>query len=528
MPFDDQILLLPRRSYWDWLQACRSYLLTFGPNATPDPGVAARYMAPRQVVTFPRFDGAFPEIGDPLEWLRLQAVGVRLDPIKAATPAAMAEAVGQRVQENDRYGARRRSFHLVWPTDFAVVTQPFGVNPMVYRRYGMPGHEGIDFRALTNTNIYAGADGEVYEVYTDPKHHAYGVHIRIQHEDGYKTVYAHLARALVRKGEPVRAGQLIGRADSTGNSSAAHLHLSLKRDGATARQETNFPKDIIDPTPFLVWPAPFPPKAWKGLPAAVTPLGLNLVRSAGVERGEIERAARLGVRWVVISVTDTAATVEALRSRLPEASLVARVVESPPEEAVRPARFVARIAGEVGRLYRLGIRDFDLAAYPNEYRGGFGRLWRDGAGFGEWLAGVIRRLRDIFPEARFGYPCLAAGGDVIGRQLNAAAFLEQSSAVAVEADWIALACDLNRESGMLRKCLTDFPQKPIRIIEVVDSHEALEPEGRAIRLAAFVRGLPNPPVEAVFVRPGVDESQVDEGQRLGWEAMEILAEGTVT
>jgi len=521
MPFDDQILLLPRYNYWDWLQACRPYMLTFGPNATPDPGVAARYMAPRQVVTFPRFEGAFPEIGDPLSWFRQKAAGVRLDPVEAGSPAEMAEAVQRRVHENDRYGARRRTFHLVWPTDFPVVTQPFGINPQVYRRYGMPGHEGVDFRALTNTNVYAGAEGEVYEVYTDPKNHAYGIHIRIQHEDGYKTVYAHLAKALVHKGEPVHAGQLIGRADSTGNSSAAHLHLSLKRDGATARQETNFPKDIIDPTPFLVWPAQGPSKTSKSLPSAPARMGLNLTRSGGVGTAEIERAARLEVRTVMISVTETAAMVEALRSRLPGVRLIARVVDSPSEDALRPARFVARIAGEVGRIYRLGIRDFDLATFPNEGRGGFGRLWRDGAGFGEWLAGVVRRLRDVFPEARFGYPCLAGGGDVIGRQMNATTFFDQSSSFAGEADWIAVACELDVENVILEKCLTEFSEKPIWITDVVDSHEAMEPEARAIRLAAFVRGLPHPPVETVLVRvfePG-------ESQALGWEAMEILAEG---
>jgi hypothetical protein len=408
------------------------------------------------------------------------------------------------------------------------VTQPFGVNPAVYRRYGMPGHEGVDFRALTNTNVYAGADGEVYEVYTDPKNHAYGIHIRIQHDDGYKTVYGHLARALVRKGEPVHAGQVIGRADSTGNSSASHLHLSLKRDGATARQETNYPKDIIDPTPFLVWPAAFPSKASKSLGGTVTPLGLNLVRSAGVERWEIDQAARLEVRSVVISATETASTVEALRSRLPEVNLIARVVDSPSDEARRPAHFVARVAGEVGRLYRLGVRDFELVTFPNEIRGGFGRLWRDGEGFAEWLAAVTRRLRDIFPEARFGYPCLAAGGDVIGRQMNAAEFLEQSSGVAAEADWIAVACDLERENLILRKCLTEFPEKPIRITEVADSHTGLASEGHAVRLAAFVRGLPHPPVEAVYGRPRVETSPLDDGEVHVWDAMEILAEGTLS
>jgi hypothetical protein len=53
----------------------------------------------------------------------------------------------------------------------------------------------------------------------------------------------------------------------------------------------------------------------------------------------------------------------------------------------------------------------------------------------------------------------------------------------------------------------------------------MEPEARAIRLAAFVRGLPHPPVETVLVRPGAEVFEPGESQSLGWEAMEILAEG---
>jgi hypothetical protein len=528
MPFDDQILLLPRDRYWDWLQACSRYILTFGPNATPDPGVAARYMAPRQVVSFPHFEGAFPEIGDPLAWFRREAAGVRLDPVDAGSPEAMTKAMKRRVKQNDRYGARQRAFHLVWPTDYAVVTQPFGINPQIYRRYGMPGHEGVDFRALTNTNVYAGADGEVYEVHANPKDHAYGIHIRIQHADGYKTVYAHLARALVRKGEPVQAGQLIGRADSTGNSSAAHLHLSLKRDGATARQETNFPKDIIDPTPFLVWPAGFPSKGSKGLSRAAPRIGLNLTRPGGVEKADIDRAARLRAGWVSISLTEGAGTVQALRSALPGVRLIVRVAESPPEDVLHASRFAARVAADVGRHYRLGIRDFELTAFPNEHRGGFGRLWRSGTEFAAWLAGVMRRLREIFPEARFGYPCLAPGGDVIGRQQSAAAFFDQSSTVVGEADWIAVACELDGGHGILERVVSDFPEKPVLVTEAGESNPSEGPEAHAIRLAAFVKGLPHPPVTAVLVRPDAEASDGAPDRRLSWEAVEILAEAVET
>ncbi len=526
MPFDDQILLLPRHKYWDWLQACRTYVLTFGPNLTPDPQVAARYMAPRQVVTLPVFEGAFPEIGDPLAWFRRQAAGVRLDPVDAASPAAMAEALQGRVQQNDRYGARRRAFHLLWPTDFAVVTQPFGANPQVYRRYGMPGHEGVDFRALINTNVYACADGEVYEVYTDPKNHAYGIHLRIQHEDGFKTVYAHLAKALVHKGDPVRAGQLIGRADSSGNSSASHLHLSLKRDGATARQETPYPKDIIDPTPYLVWPAPNVAKGRKSPPNGMR-VGLHLVRADGLSPRDIEAAVRVGARAVMISQGEAGATVEALRAALPDVRLIARVAEAPPTEALRPTRFVARIAGEVGRLYRLGLRDFEVAAFPNEHRGGYGWLWEDGASFGDWLAGVVRRLREVFPEARFGYPCLAAGGDVTGRQQNAATFLDQSTAGLGEADWIGVACQTGAGNVILDKCLDEHPEKPVLVTEVSDGVGDAAPEDRAIRLAGFVRGLQSEAIQIVLVRlEGVTRPDgSDHGYT--WEALQILADQVV-
>lgn len=522
MPYDDQILLLPRDNYWDWLQASQPYILTFGPNITSDPGVAARYMAPRQVITFPRFEAGFPEIGDPLSWLQSEAPGVRLDPIDAGKPAKLAKALKRRVKNNDRYDARRRGFHLVWPTDFQVVTQPFGVNPQAYRRYGMPGHEGLDFRALTNTNVYAAADGEVYEIYTDPKTHAYGIHIRIRHVDGYRTVYAHLARVLVRKGDRVEAGQLIGRADSTGNSSAAHLHLTLKRDGATARKETIYPKDIIDPTPFLVWQAAKSAKTATPLSPRGSRIGLALPLSTTLSPAEIERAGRLRVRTVMVAQGETAATIEALRTGLPGVRLMARLTEVPTQEIGQPARFVAGIAGELGRLYRLGIRDFEMPPVPNEHAGGFGRLWRDGHAYGAWLDGVVRRLGEVFPDLRAGYPPLAAGGDVTGRQQDAATFLEQSAAAIEAVAWIGVACDIEGHSAMLGRALDAFPDKPILVTELVERRSGEEPERRAIRLSAFLRRYTHPSLEAILIQPGGTGESLP--GLFGWEAAEILAD----
>jgi murein DD-endopeptidase MepM/ murein hydrolase activator NlpD len=141
---------------------------------------------------------------------------------------------------------------LQWPTEYRVITQGFGANPQNYARFGLPGHEGIDMRAPHGSDIMACADGEVYRVHRVDDGHAYGIHVRIRHDGGYKTIYAHLERPLVHVGMQVKAGSLIGLANNTGNSRGSHLHLTLKKEGATEAGTTEHPYDIIDPTPFLV------------------------------------------------------------------------------------------------------------------------------------------------------------------------------------------------------------------------------------------------------------------------------------
>lgn len=149
-------------------------------------------------------------------------------------------------------------FRLRWPTEYNIITQSFGANPQNYRPWGLPGHEGIDFAAPLNSKIFACADGVISEVRLEghlPASEApYGNQVRIRHEhaDGtFITVYAHLVSVSVTVGQVVKRGDVIGLADSTGNSSGHHLHLTLKKVGATRAGETGYPNDIIDPTPYL-------------------------------------------------------------------------------------------------------------------------------------------------------------------------------------------------------------------------------------------------------------------------------------
>lgn len=136
-----------------------------------------------------------------------------------------------------------------WPTEFRSINQYFGANPHNYAQFGLPGHEGIDIMAPTGSRIFAVAPGTVTMVHNSPHGHNYGIHVRVDHIDGWQTIYAHLERLLVSRGQTVKAGDVLGLADNTGNSFGSHLHLTLKRKNAS---HENWPHNIFDPTPYLL------------------------------------------------------------------------------------------------------------------------------------------------------------------------------------------------------------------------------------------------------------------------------------
>ena len=58
-------------------------------------------------------------------------------------------------------------FDVLWPTQYGSITQRFGDNPEAYRKFGLPGHEGIDLEAPEGTEIYAASDGFVSDIRLD-------------------------------------------------------------------------------------------------------------------------------------------------------------------------------------------------------------------------------------------------------------------------------------------------------------------------------------------------------------------------
>jgi len=94
-------------------------------------------------------------------------------------------------------------------------------------------HPGMDFAAPMGTEIYATGDGIIERA--DNTAQGYGNHVVINHDYGYKTLYAHMTKFVVRIGQQVKRGQLIGFVGSTGLSTAPHVHYEVIKNG----QKTN-------------------------------------------------------------------------------------------------------------------------------------------------------------------------------------------------------------------------------------------------------------------------------------------------
>jgi murein DD-endopeptidase MepM/ murein hydrolase activator NlpD len=89
-------------------------------------------------------------------------------------------------------------------------------------------HEGLDFMAAMGSPIYAAATGIVRAASNTPD---YGKLIKVDHGSGLETRYAHASAILVKVGDRVKKGQLIGRVGSTGRSTGAHLHFEVRLKG---------------------------------------------------------------------------------------------------------------------------------------------------------------------------------------------------------------------------------------------------------------------------------------------------------
>ena len=117
---------------------------------------------------------------------------------------------------------------------FAMPVLNYRITSNFGQRWGRQ-HKGIDI--IGNKNIMA-ADNGVVE-FTGKKN-GLGNTIIIDHKNGFKTVYGHLSKISVKKGQTVEKGQVIGIMGSTGNSTGVHLHFEIHKNGTVKN-----PKDYL-------------------------------------------------------------------------------------------------------------------------------------------------------------------------------------------------------------------------------------------------------------------------------------------
>ncbi len=89
-------------------------------------------------------------------------------------------------------------------------------------------HPGIDIAVPTDSYIRAAGAGEVLEAAEDS---VYGLFVRIDHGDGFQSLYGHASELVIESGMQVRRGEVIAMSGSTGRSTAAHLHFEILKDG---------------------------------------------------------------------------------------------------------------------------------------------------------------------------------------------------------------------------------------------------------------------------------------------------------
>lgn len=89
-------------------------------------------------------------------------------------------------------------------------------------------HTAQDIGTPKGTDVLAFADGTVRYI---GESSIYGLYVRLDHDNGVSTFYAHCQKLLVGKGDEVTCGQIIAKSGDTGNATGPHLHFSIDKDG---------------------------------------------------------------------------------------------------------------------------------------------------------------------------------------------------------------------------------------------------------------------------------------------------------
>lgn len=156
------------------------------------------------------------------------------------------EYMRQQFVELDIYRDALASLPLQSPMKYYYISSNYGKRKHpVTKKWAM--HHGIDLAGTWQEKVRATADGKV--VFSGWEG-SFGRVVRIQHRFGIETVYAHLARLSVKKGDYVTSGDILGSMGSSGRSDGAHLHYEIR-----VNSESKNPKKFFDVGQSLLSPS---------------------------------------------------------------------------------------------------------------------------------------------------------------------------------------------------------------------------------------------------------------------------------
>jgi len=168
-------------------------------------------------------------------WSISREYNVKLESIIAANSITDASKIstGQQLRIPNVPGGRSNIGNFIWPVR-GRITSPYGVRVLYGRKEF---HAGIDIGGPSGTNIVAAESGRVsYAGYM----RGFGNVIVLSHDGGYSTVYGHNSVNLVKKGQYVKRGSVIGKVGRTGNATGPHLHFEIRLSGKP-----------VNPLPYL-------------------------------------------------------------------------------------------------------------------------------------------------------------------------------------------------------------------------------------------------------------------------------------
>ena len=163
--------------------------------------------------------------GEPLRTGRLLSAEITND--KKTYDAVWFQEPGQKGAYYTMSGDSLRRAFLASPVPYSRRTSGFGMrqHPILHTQRA---HTGVDYAAPTGTPVMTVADGVVVE---SSYQGAYGNMVVVQHNARQSTVYAHLSRMQVKRGQTIKQGDIIGAVGTTGLSTGPHLHFEFRIGG---------------------------------------------------------------------------------------------------------------------------------------------------------------------------------------------------------------------------------------------------------------------------------------------------------